>query len=332
MNTKYSLDEAAIDPSLHLRPAKWSDVDPVAQLVYEACAADGDPTVAMSAEEIRHEWEDPGFNLERDVFIVETMDGRIVGYEEFFNEHEHARLRTDGDIHPDFKRRGIGTSLLRTVEKRAREELALAQPDVRVSLRSTINNRDTDGHDLHRNEGYQPLRYHWRMEIVLDGPPPEAKFPEGIELRPFIKGEHDEAVWRAQNEAFRDHWGSHDVTFEEWKRSKFEDPEFDPTLWQIAWDGGDVAGVSLNRYRMGIGWIRTLGVRRPWRKRGLGEALLLQSFGEFYRRGMRTIGLGVDAQNPTGATRLYQKVGMYAASEFVTYEKELRPGREFVEE
>jgi hypothetical protein len=47
---------------------------------------------------------------------------------------------------------------------------------------------------------------------------------------------------------------------------------------------------------------------------------------------MKTIGLGVDAQNPTGATRLYKKVGMYAASEFVTYEKELRAGRPVDEE
>jgi ribosomal protein S18 acetylase RimI-like enzyme len=170
------------------------------------------------------------------------------------------------------------------------------------------------------------------MEIKLDGPPPEPKFPKGIELRPFIKGEHDVAIWQAQNEAFRDHWGSHDVTLEEWKRSKFDDPEFDPTLWPIAWDGDQVAGFSMNRYRMGIGWIRTLGVRRPWRKRGLGEALLLHSFGEFYRRGTKTIGLGVDAQNPTGATCLYQKVGMYAASEFITFEKELRPGRDIDEE
>lgn len=79
---------------------------------------------------------------------------------------------------------------------------------------------------------------------------------------------------------------------------------------------------------MGIGYVGTLGVRRARRKRGLGEALLLHSFNEFYKRGTRTIGLGVDAENPTGATRLYKKVGMHVASEYVIYEKELRPGRE----
>jgi mycothiol synthase len=328
MNTKYSMKETTLDPSLKLRPAAWSDLEAVTQLIYDDCAAGGDTAVAVTADELKHEWETPGFELERDAFVVETADGRIVGYEEFFNEYEHARLRTDGYVHPHFKGRGIGTTLLRIVEARAREEIALAEPDVRVLIQSMIDNRDPASHDLHRNEGYQPLRYHWRMEIVLNGPPALPNFPAGIELRPFIKGEHDVAVWQAQNEAWRDHWGSHDVTLEEWKRSRFEDPEFDPTLWQIAWDGDEVAGFSLNRYRMGIGWIRTLGVRRRWRKRGLGQALLLQSFGEFYERGTKTIGLGVDAQNPTGATRLYQRVGMYAASEYVTYEKELRPGRD----
>lgn len=327
MNTKSSMEEITIDPSLKLRTASWSDLEAVAKLIYDVCAADGDTVLAVTPEELRHEWETPGFHVEKDAFLVETSDGHVIGYEEFFNEYEHVRLRTDGYVHPQFKGRGIGTSLLRRVEQRAREEITLAEPEVRVTLHSTIDHRDPDSQNLHQNEGYQPLRYHWRMEIVLDGPSPEPKFPEGIELRPFIKGEHDVPVWQAQNEAWRDHWGSHDVTLEEWKRSRFDDPEFDPTLWQIAWDGDEVAGFSLNRYRMGIGWIRTLGVRRPWRKHGLGQALLLQSFGEFYKRGTKTIGLGVDAQNPTGATRLYQKVGMYIASEHVTYEKELRAGR-----
>ena len=332
MNTKYAKEETTIEPGLKLRPVKWSDLEAVTQLIYDVCAADGDAIVAVSAEELKHEWETPGFDLERDAVLVETAEGHIVGYEEFFNEHEHARLRTDGYVHPDWKGRGIGTSLLRRIEQRALEEIALAAPDVRVSLRSMTDQREAAGVALHKNEGYQPLRYHWRMEIVLEGPPQEPKLPEGIELRPFLKGEHDVAVWQAQNEAWRDHWGSHDVTLEAWKRDRFDDPEFNPTLWQVAWDGDEVAGFSLNRYRMGIGWIRTLGVRNPWRKRGLGEALLLSSFGEFYRRGTKTIGLGVDAQNPTGATRLYQKAGMYVASEYVTYERELRAGRDIDEE
>jgi ribosomal protein S18 acetylase RimI-like enzyme len=103
---------------------------------------------------------------------------------------------------------------------------------------------------------------------------------------------------------------------------------FDPALWYIAWDGDRIAGYCLCNYRGETGWVGTLGVRRPWRKHGLGMALLLHSFGEFYRRGTRAIGLGVDASNPTGATRLYEKAGMHVASEYVIYEKQYRPGRE----
>ena len=321
-----------LDPSLTLRPLQWSDAEAVAQLIYDACVAEGDAILAMSSDELKHEWQDPEFNIEKDAFAVQTSEGRIVGYAELNNSYGHAILNMDGSAHPDFKGCGIGTTLLRVIEKRAREIIALAEPDVRVAIKTTINKNVADGVTLHQNEGYQPVRYHWRMEIVLNGPPEEPKLPEGIELRPFIKGEHDVAVWRAQNEAFRDHPGSHESPLEEWRRVRFDDPEFDPTLWAIAWDGDEVAGFSLNRHRMGIGWIRTIGVRRPWRKRGLGEALLIHSFGEYYRRGTRAIGLGVNAHNPTGATRLYQKVGMYAASEHVTYEKELRAGRNVDEE
>lgn len=321
-----------LDPALTLHSLQWSDADAVAQLIYAACAADGDAILAMSADELKHEWQDPQFNIEKDAFVVHTSGGRIVGYAEVTNSYGHAILTMDGNAHPDFKGRGIGTTLLRTIEKRACEVMALAEPDVRVVIKTTLNKRDMDGITLHQNEGYHPFRYHWRMEIVLNGPPKEPKLPDGMKFRPFIKGEHDVAVWQAQNEAFRDHPGSHESTLEEWQRVRFDDPEFDPTLWAIAWDGDEVAGFSLNRYRMGIGWIRTIGVRRPWRKRGLGEALLLHSFGEYYRRGKQTIGLGVNAHNPTGATRLYQKVGMYAASEHVTYEKELRAGRNIDEE
>ena len=113
-----------------------------------------------------------------------------------------------------------------------------------------------------------------------------------------------------------------------WKLRKLEREEFDASLWHIAWDGDQIAGHAQTRFRNGVGWIGNLGVRRPWRKRGLGEALLLHAFNEFYKRGMPKIGLSVDASNPTGATRLYQKVGMKVAVEHVLYEKELRPGKD----
>jgi len=329
--TASQIEETHLDPSLSLRPVQWADVNAVAKLIYDVCEADGDTTVAVTPEELTNDWKKESFNLERDAFLVETKDGRVVGYEEFGNEVEHIQLYSDGYVHPEFKGLGIGTTLLRAVEVRAREDMQLADPDLRIFIRSTIDNKDEQGHSLHKTEGYFSIRYHWRMEIKLQEPPLAVTFPAGTELRPFVKDEHAVTVWQAQNESFRDHWGSHDVTFEEFSQKLLDSTKFDPTLWAVAWDGNEVAGFSINRFRMGIGWIGTLGVRRPWRKKGLGLALLQYSFGEFYKRGMTTIGLGVDASNPTGATRLYQRAGMYVASEFATYEKELRPGRNLEE-
>jgi ribosomal protein S18 acetylase RimI-like enzyme len=76
-------------------------------------------------------------------------------------------------------------------------------------------------------------------------------------------------------------------------------------------------------YRYGGGWVAGLGVRKPWRKRGLGLALLQRTFRLFHERGERSVGLGVDSENPTGATRLYERAGMHVESESVTFERSL---------
>lgn len=321
-----------LDPSLTLRSANWTDVNAVAELTYDVAQLEGDVSFVMTAEELANAWHDEGFLVERDVFVVETRDGRVVGSAEFYNEGGHCKLKADGCVHPEFRGLGVGTSLLEKMEERARTEMELAEPDTRVVIQSMINTKNEAGDPLLRAMGYTPIRYFWRMEIRLQEMPSAVTFPEGIELRPFIKDEHAVAVWQANNEAFRDHWGSHERTYADWSHALFGNPNFDPTLWMIAWDGDEVAGFSQNRVRMGIGWVGTIAVRRPWRGKGLGLALMTQTFGEFYKRGMYTIGLGVDAENPTGATRLYQKAGMHPASEHVTYEKELRAGRNVDEE
>jgi mycothiol synthase len=315
-----------LDPRLTLRPARWEDVNAVAKLTQAVAEMEGDALFVLTAEELANEWNSAGFAVARDVFVVETRDGRLVGSEEFYNESGHYQLKADGCVQPEFRGRGVGSALLEKVAERAQAEMALATPDARVFIRSLINNKDQAGHDLLRNNGYAPVRYQWRMEIKLQAAPAAVIFPAGIELRPFIKDEQARAVWQADNEAFHDHWGSHDRAYEEWSHGKFGNPNFDPTLWMIAWDGNEVAGFSQNRFRKGIGWIGTIAVRRPWRKRGLGLALLCHTFGEFYKRGTTTIGLGVDSANLTGATRLYERAGMVVAGEYALYEKELRAG------
>lgn len=313
---------------LSLRNAHWADAEPIAQLILDVCIKDGDPSVATSLDELCNDWSTSGFNLETDAWVVTTSDGHVVGYEELFNQYAHASLRGDGYVHPDFEGQGIGTALLHALEARARKEIELAEPEHRVFVRNAIMSSDTAAIEMHESEGYQPVRYIWRMEIELDEAPPTPAWPDGIELRPFDLEQHNYLVYQAHQDAFRDHWGSVPRSYEFWQHHMVEEEAFDPSQWYIAWDADDIAGYALCRYRNGNAWVGTLGVRRPWRKRGLGLALLYHSFGEFFKRGDRLIMLGVDSKNPNGATRLYQKAGMHVASEYVFYEKELRPGRE----
>ncbi len=250
------------------------------------------------------------------------------GYEEFVNRYAHASMMGDGYVHPDTMGLGIGTTLLHALEKRARYELDLAEPEHRVYIRNSMAMNDTVACRMHEAEGYKPVRFSWRMEIRLETPPPLPTWPEGIELRPFDQKGHDYLVYCAHQEAFRDHWGFTPRPYEYWQHHLTGDENFDPSLWFIAWEGDQTAGYALCRYRLGNSWVGTLGVRRPWRMRGLGLALLYHSFGAFYERGTPLVMLGVDSENPNGATRLYQKAGMQVAAQYVLYEKELRPGFE----
>ena len=328
MTTPLSSTATPLNASLALRTVRQADLNPIAQLIYEICEAEGDTSVAVTPEDLANEWEYAGFDPQQDAFVVQTPDARVVGYGAVFDIGEHCEMSGDIYVHPQFKGLGVEAALLRALENRTRaQHVPLAAPERRVFIRVALDNKDEPSKAILTQEGYVPVRYHWRMGIELESAPPAPVLPEGLEFRPFSKDEQATAIWQARNEAFKDNWGSHSLTFGEFSYYTFENPEYDPTLWAVIWDGREVAGFSINQYRMGIGWIHILAVRPAWRARKLGMALLHQSFGEFYRRGMKTIGLGVDAANVTGATQLYQKAGMNTVSEFVTFEKELRAGQ-----
>jgi GNAT superfamily N-acetyltransferase len=155
------------------------------------------------------------------------------------------------------------------------------------------------------------------MAIEQTEPPP----PVALRAEPVQESEL-RAFHAALDEAFQDHWEHHSTPFEEWWARHGKNPNLDLSLWFLIRDGDEIAAVTRNEgNRNGGGYIGALGVRRPWRGRGYAKALLLHSFREFFERGMPRVTLGVDAQNPTGATHLYERVGMHVEMENVVYEK-----------
>jgi mycothiol synthase len=222
-----------------------------------------------------------------------------------------------GDVHPDLQGRGLGSALLELAEARARELGAGA-------IRNDVFARDQTAGALLESRGYRPVRRYYEMRIELgDEPPPEPEWPEGLAVAPFRDGDGP-AFHAALGESFEEEWGHAPLEYEEWRRARIDADDFDPDVWAIVRDGDDVAAVvRCDVFRYGGGWVAALGVRKPWRRRGVGLALLQHVFRVFHSRGERSVGLGVDSENPTGATRLYERAGMHVETESVTFEKSL---------
>ena len=320
-----------------LRRPNWDDLQAVADLIIATdIAIRGESD--FTAEDLLSDWKAPNFELDRDAWVITlenghgttspNSNGKIIGYEDLWNQKDHARLRGDGYVHPQYRGLGIGTFLLRTLEDHAHQQIPLAPAESLVSIRNGVDGSDQVGCQLHEQQGYSPIRYFWRMRVDMQAAPEKPDFPPGISLRKFVLEKDEQAVFETMQEAFRDHWGYIQWEFDYWRQRKIEREDFDPSLWFLAQDGDQIAGAALCRFRQDTGWIGTLGVRRPWRRKGIGLALLQQALGEFFRRGAQTVELSVDAQNPTGATTLYERAGMHVAHDYVVYEKVLRPGIE----
>ncbi len=309
--------------TFHVRPPTRDDAPAIIE-VMAACDrkhyGTADP---YTPEDIFDDWS--RLSVETDVWVVTTgQHDRIVGYATLA-DRGHGRIDADGYVHPDAQGQGIGTLLARLTEARARELAATAPADTRVFLNNAVILSDDAARAMLEAQGYTLMRGFWRMAIDLTEPPPAPHWPPSIALRVFVPGQDEHATFDAVEEAFQDHWGHVPQDFNTWVERTRRD-NFDPGLWFLALDGDQIAGVALCRHNLGMGWVGTLAVRRPWRRAGLGMALLRHAFAELYRRGERRVGLGVDAQSLTGATRLYERAGMRVTLHAAVYRKELRPG------
>ena len=298
-------------PELTPRAARHDDAEPLAGLV--AALADRlGVRIDFGVDDIRDDFRTT--DLERDAWAWER-DGRLAAFGNIRSRGE--TFFANGFVHPDYLGRGLGTAILGVIETRARERGA-------TKLENGMLAADRRGVALLEANGYRDVRHYFKMTISMEAPPPEPEWPEGLAPRPFER-EHVRAFYAADDEAFADERGYVPEPFEEFVERRLERPGFDPELWTAVWDGGEIAATLIADQRFGAGWIAGLAVRRPWRRRGLGLALLLRSFGQFYDRGERRVALSVDSDNPSGATRLYERAGMRVEREEVLYEKELEP-------
>jgi mycothiol synthase len=315
------------------RPFRLDDAEAAAQLS-NACAIELTGKPSLAAGEIRSDWQSPHFNSDTDSLAVFTPQGELAGYVEVWDSEPHVHDFVSAEVHPQHRGQGIGTALARWAEQRAQQLLPLAPVGARVVLQQFKSGSDEAAARLLRAQGYEIARHNLRMAIEFDGPPPDPVVPDGLLIRPFIRGQEERALVMAMREEFRDHWGYVESAVEEdyrdWMHWMETNPTCDPSLLFVAVDGDEIAGTSLCQDATAedpeLGWIFGLGVRRPWRRRGLALALLRYSFGVLYRRGKRKVSLGVDAQSLTGATRLYERAGMRLERQYEIYEKELRPG------
>jgi ribosomal protein S18 acetylase RimI-like enzyme len=319
-----------LPPGFRFRPVRDVDAVVVAALANEEAEALIGARV-YSCEWLLHNWTAPSTDRENDVVVVEGPDGAVCGYLGVGADPPYTAVFAVGMVALSHHGRGLGAAILAESENRAGRFLELAGPDPRVVLRAETLVGEPRVSGLLEARGYREVRRFWLMRVDFEGEPAALVALSGIDVRTLRPDVDGEAVYEVDRDAFADAWGTGETTYEDFSHYYLAGPRFDPSLCLVAWAGDEAAGFCLaideSEEDPSRGYVQGLGVRSAYRRRGIAEALLRRTFLELHARGKAGCDLHVDAESPTGATRLYERVGMAAHPRFATWEKELRPGR-----
>jgi GNAT superfamily N-acetyltransferase len=291
-----------------VRPARLSDIEAVHEII--AAQNTVDYGSAMSLDDLQRRWQT--IDLENDTCTAHA-DGKLAGYAELLdNDSPFIYLADRNNVDLAFQ-------LLTILEEKA----ALRKKES-VNLFTRMSEKNTTLLRLFASNGYKSNLSFLIMELVMQKQPPAPRWADGIKVRTFVKGQDEQATYQTDEEASKDK-GYHDpLSYEGWvKRMGMEKESFDPSLWFLACEGNEVVGVALNVFakESKTGWVDHLSVRQAWHKRGIGKALLLHTFREFYWRGIQHVKLSVDSKSLTNAPRLYESVGMNTVQQYHIYRK-----------
>ncbi|HUS83755.1 MAG TPA: GNAT family N-acetyltransferase [Anaerolineales bacterium] len=303
--------------------------DRIAAVIQRCWDADGVDEV-IAANDITHRFTHmQNFDPTQDVLLAEIC-GDLVGYARMNWLHESngdVIFRHHGCVLPEWRRKGIGSTLLRYTKDRLKDLALHAPKDGLRFFEVYLADTESDHQALLKSAGYLPIRYFFEMVRPLDAEIPEIEMPDGLEIRPVDPDQY-RAVFDAADEASQDHWGHIPATDSEYQWW-VESPYFQPERWKVAWDNGQVAGMVLNyiydeendRFNRKRGHTEDISVRRPWRRRGLARSLVAQSLQMLKDEGMEEAALGVDTNNPSGALGLYEDLGFQNIKLWMAYRK-----------
>ncbi len=273
-------------------------------------------------EDILELWENEETDLQADARVLITKEGDIIGYVGVNQDNHGFKLDAHTHVHPAYHHRGLEHILLQFAEDRVGHHLESDSTLPRLIRTPSFSPAWTQ---LLLQEGYTVTSSDWRMEIAMHEMPPAPPPLEGITIRRYRAGQEEKVIHTVVQKAFQDIGSYPSQPFEEWKRGVLDRSSFDPALLYVALSEEAVVGVIICRSYpdQHQGHINQVAVLRAWRKRGIAFQLLYTVFGEYYRRGMTSVILDVDAHIATGAHQLYQRAGMHKSMQVDNLQKKL---------
>ena len=331
------MKELQLPDNYNSRPATTADLELI-QALEEKISRYYFQEDGLSLEAVRNGYETPGFVMEDSIRLVFDSDGQLMALVEVWDVwdppvHPYLWLRAD----PDLVDMRVLDSLLIWGENRSMQVLDRLDPEVRVAIRSHAYKAIPRTAEVLKAREMICVRHSFRMQIEMDQLPKEPNWPDGIRLRKYNPDQDAYAVFKIDDEVFQDHFGyvkleDEEKAYQDFLHHMTKVETHDPEIWFLAVDGDEIAGICLCKTRADhdrdCGWVSSLGVRRTWRRQGIARALLQHTFRVFYERGKHKVGLKVDAASLTGATDLYESVGMKVNRQYDLYEKVLREGKD----
>lgn len=304
-------------PEYRDRAASPTDVAAVVELLREHEIADHGRVTADWNEIVRFVWRDPGFDVRQDGRIVERGGVPVAFAGVFREDYAGVEPFTSWVAFPPAGRDGGALPfLVDRVIARARERGA-------GSLYHLVYRND----DAHRTatleRGFRRVRSSWTMHREIGPVGPIEGSPDGIRFTTLAEHPDERSLYRADQEAFAEHFGFAPEAFDVWRERRFDADDDDRSRWLLALDGDQIVAFLRQVTGGEVAQVAALGTRKPWRGRGIASALLSRAFAEMASAGHREVTLWVDAENETGAVGLYERVGMRSIVVDDTYQLEL---------